>query len=544
MMFMFFSHSPIYLTKKRRAKKENGRAMDPSLISGMTPFLGFLLTFFLFSLFTAHTRRRRAGYGGSGRGSLPPGPPGLPLVGNIFQLGSNPHRSLAVFSKTYGPIMSLKLGRLTAVVISSPEVAKEALKTHDQVLSARTITEPIRAVDHHKNSVVWISSSLVLWRFLRKTMARTLFAPQNLDGIQAIRMRKVEELMSLVNNFCERGEAIDMARASFVAAFNIISNALFSVDLATYDFNKSSCEFHDAVVHLMEVTGKPNVGDYFRFLSFLDLQGSRKEAKLCVDKLFRVFQEFIDARMAKRLSQEPKEASSTDMLDSLLDLTQQNKDEFTLDNLKHLLLDLFVAGTDTNSSTMEWAMAELIRNPEKMVRAQSEIREVIGENCVVQESDIPRLPYLQAIVKETLRLHPPAALIPRKPESDVQISGFLLPKDTQVFVNVWAIGRDSSVWEDPMTFEPDRFLLREIDVRGRDFELIPFGSGRKMCPGISMSLKTMSVALASLLYCFDWKLQNGVVPQNIDMSEAFGLTLHKAKPLCLVPIKKPTLSSS
>ncbi|KFK37348.1 hypothetical protein AALP_AA4G245100 [Arabis alpina] len=192
---------------------------------------------------------------------------------------------------------------------------------------------------------------------------------------------------------------------------------------------------------------------------------------------------------------------------------------------------------------MEWAMSELIRNPDKMVRAQRQIRQLIGENGVVQESDIPRLPYLQAIVKETLRLHPAAPLIPRKAEADVQIFGFLVPKDASVLVNVWAIGRDPSVWENPTRFEPERFLKREIDVKGNDFELIPFGSGRRICPGISMALRTMCRVLASLLYSFDWKLENGVVPQNMDMSDIFGVTLRKAKPLRALPIKKPVRSS-
>ena len=134
--------------------------MELSIIPAVCTVLFFLVTFFLFS--TARTRRD-PNYGGNSQGSLPPGPPGLPLVGNIFQLGFNPHRSLAVFSKTYGPIMSLKLGRLTAVVISSPEAAKEALKTHDHVMSARTFNDPIRAFDHHKHSVVWIPAS-ARWR--------------------------------------------------------------------------------------------------------------------------------------------------------------------------------------------------------------------------------------------------------------------------------------------------------------------------------------------------------------------------------------------
>ncbi|KFK37349.1 hypothetical protein AALP_AA4G245200 [Arabis alpina] len=496
-----------------------------------------LLTLFFFFFATAKSRRNSSG---SGQGSLPPGPSGLPLVGNIFQLGFHPHRSLAAFSKIYGPIMSLKLGGLTAVVISSPEAAKEALKTHDHALSARTFNDPIRAFDHHIHSLVWIPPN-ARWRFLRKVITKTLLSPQSLGAIQSLRMRKVEELVSLVNQFCERGEAIDLARATFVTSFNIISNALFSVDLATFDSNSSSYEFHDAVVHLMQISGKPNVGDYFGYLRFLDLQGIRKEAALCMETLFRVFQEFIEARLAKRLSQ--TEASNIDMLDSLLDITQQNEEEFTMTEVKHMLLDLFVAGTDTSSSTMEWAMSELIRNPDKMAKAQSEIRQVIGENGVVQESDVQRLPYLQAILKETLRLHPAAPLIPRKSESDVEIFGFIVPKNSEVWVNAWAIGRDSSVWENPTRFEPERFLLREIDWKDKNFELIPFGSGRRMCPGYPIALKTMTLVLASLLYSFDWKLQNGVTLENMDMSEVFGLTLHKAKPLCVIPIKKPTISS-
>ncbi|CAN6845128.1 unnamed protein product [Brassica oleracea] len=367
-----------------------------------------------------------------------------------------------------------------------------------------------------------------------------LLSTQRLNAMEPLRMKKVEELMSFINKCCEREEAVDIARAFFVTALNIISNALFSTDFATHD-SKSSHEYHNTVISLMNVTGKPNVGDYFPFLRFLDLQGTRKEATLCTQRLFKVFQDFMNARMAKK-SSHTKDISSFDMLDTLLDLTQENKAELSLNDIKHFLQDLFTAGTDTNSSTMEWVMSELIRNPEKMVKAQSEIRQVIGENGVVQESDIPRLPYLQAIVKETLRLHPAAPLIPRKSESDVHIFGFLIPKNASVLVNVLAIGRDSSVWENPTRFEPERFLLREIDVKGKDFELIPFGAGRRMCPGMSMALRTMSLVLASLLYSFDWKAQKGVVAENMDMTDAFGVTLRKAKPLRAVPTKRSVRS--
>ena len=188
-------------------------------------------------------------------------------------------------------------------------------------------------------------------------------------------------------------------------------------------------------------------------------------------------------------------------------------------------------------------MAELLQNPKAMTKVQDEIDSVIGQNGVVQESDISQLPYLQAVVKETFRLHPPAPLLlPRKAETDVEILGFLVPKDTQVLVNVWAVGRDPSTWENPNRFEPERFLGKDTDVKGRDYELTPFGAGRRICPGLPLAVKTVPLMLASLLYSFDWKLPNGVASEDLDMDESFGLTLHKTNALHAVPVKKRVIS--
>ena len=184
-------------------------------------------------------------------------------------------------------------------------------------------------------------------------------------------------------------------------------------------------------------------------------------------------------------------------------------------------------------------MAELLRNPGKMEKAQNEIRGVIGNDGIVQESYILRLPYLQAIVKETFRLHPPAPLlIPHKAEIDVEICGFTVPKNSQVIVNAWAIGRDPRTWSNPNEFMPERFMECEIDVKGRDFELIPFGTGRRMCPGMQLAHRMVHLILASLLHSHGWKLEDDdVKPENMDMSEKFGLTLQKAQPLRAIPIK-------
>ncbi|KAL0429252.1 UNVERIFIED_CONTAM: cytochrome [Sesamum radiatum] len=230
--------------------------------------------------------------------------------------------------------------------------------------------------------------------------------------------------------------------------------------------------------------------------------------------------------------------SKNDMLEALLDINQKNESELSFDDIKHLLLDLFVAGTDTTSSTVEWAMAELMRNPEKLSKARTELRNVVGQNEEVQESDISRLSYLQAVVKETFRLHPTVPLLlPRKAMEDVEINGFIVPQNTQVLVNVWAIGRDSNVWLNPDEFMPERFMETETDFHGQHFELLPFGGGRRICLGLPLAHRMVHLVLATLISNFDWKLEEGLKLEEVDMNEKFGLTLQKAIPLRALPLK-------
>ncbi|PON33269.1 Cytochrome P450, E-class, group I [Trema orientale] len=194
--------------------------------------------------------------------------------------------------------------------------------------------------------------------------------------------------------------------------------------------------------------------------------------------------------------------------------------------------DLFAAGTDTTSSTLEWSMTELLRKPEILSKAQAELERVIGKGNQVQESDIAGLPYLQAIIKETFRLHPPAPLLlPRKAETDVEVCGYTVPKGAQVLVNVWAVSRDPSIWESPNEFIPERFLESNVDVKGRHFELLPFGGGRRICPGLPLAIRMVHLMLGSLIHSFDWKLEGGVELESMNMEDKFGITLQKAQPL-------------
>ena len=201
---------------------------------------------------------------------------------------------------------------------------------------------------------------------------------------------------------------------------------------------------------------------------------------------------------------------------------------------------MFIAGSDTSGSTTEWAMAELLRNPQVMHKAREELNQVIGTtNNEVKESDIPRLPYIQAIVKETLRLHPPVPLLlPYIAGNDVEVSGYTIHKGNQVLINAWSMGRNPEFWDDPMLFQPERFLgsKSNIDFKGRDFEYLPFGAGRRICPGLPLANRMVSLMLAALVHSFEWELPEGVTPERLDMSEQYGITLKKLAPLCAIPI--------
>ncbi|KAF2315674.1 hypothetical protein GH714_040200 [Hevea brasiliensis] len=201
-------------------------------------------------------------------------------------------------------------------------------------------------------------------------------------------------------------------------------------------------------------------------------------------------------------------------------------------------LELFNAGAETTSTTIEWAMAEILKNKPVMVKVEEELDRVINGGPM-HESEVSQLPYLNALLKETMRLHPAAPfLLPHRALETCEVMNYTIPKDAQVFVNVWAIGRDPTVWEEPLSFKPERFLGSSLDLKGQDFELIPFGSGRRICPGLPMATRQIPLILAHLIHYFDWSLENGEDPATLDMNDKFGLTLQKEKPLRIIPKKK------
>ncbi|XP_038887476.1 geraniol 8-hydroxylase-like [Benincasa hispida] len=460
---------------------------------------------------------------------LPPGPKPLPLIGNLLDLGNKPHKSLAAMAKVHGPIMSLKLGRVTIVVVSSSAMAKEVLQTNDQFLCNRAIPDALKAHGHDETGFAWISVS-PLWRKFRKICNNLLFAGKILDANENLRRKKVEELVEIVRESALKGEAVDVGRLVFATTLNLLSNTVFSVDLADPN-SELARDFKKYVSGMMEAAGKPNLSDYFPVFKKLDVQGLRKSMEIHMGNVLN----FLDSMIKQRMKQQelnPDSVPNNDMLHYLLNY-EEIQAEINQNQMQHLLLVLFSAGSDTTASTVQWAMAELLRNPEKLKKAQKEIRKVLGKNKAMEESDIPRLPYLQAVVKETFRLHPAAPLLlPRKAQQEVEIGGFTIPKDAQIMINAWAIGRDPRRWENPESFEPERLLGSEIDVRGRSFELIPFGGGRRICPGLPLAMRMLYLMLGSLISFFDWKVEDGV---EVNMDDKFGITVEMAHPLRAIP---------
>nr|XP_043633901.1 7-ethoxycoumarin O-deethylase-like [Erigeron canadensis] len=462
---------------------------------------------------------------------LPPGPTPLPIIGSLHLLGDHPHQSLANLAKIHGPVMFLKLGNITTLVISSASAAKEVLQKQDLAFSStRHVPDGLNAHNHSVNSVVWMPIN-VQWRTLRKIINTNIFSGTSLDASQYLRTKKVQELVTYCQKASQSNDCVDIGRAAFRTSLNLLSNTILSKDL-TDPYEDSGKEFKEVYGNIMIEVGKPNLVDFFPVFKKMDPQGIRRRLTSHVGKVLGLFEELINERLGKKnVKQDP------DVLDMILKINHENPQDINREHIKSMLLDLFVAGTDTTSNSLEWAVAELLRNPHIRVKAKDELKEVIGKGKIVEEKDLPKLPYLQCIVKETLRIHPPIPfLVPRRVDNEVKINGYIVPKGTQVLVNAWAIGRDPTIWENPLEFKPERFLNSKIDVHGQDFELIPFGAGRRICPGLPLAIRMIPLMLGSLLNNFDLNLDNKIRQEDLDMTERFGITLQKADPLCVFPV--------
>jgi cytochrome P450 len=468
-------------------------------------------------------------------GKLPPGPLGWPIVGNLLLLGNKPHESLFHLATKYGPLMSLSLGMKTTVVVSSPAMAKEVLKTHDHLLAGRTVIQSVKYTSHDKSSLTWAQCGSH-WRMLRQISNTELFSVKRLESLQHFRRDQVLRTIQQILQEGIKGKSINIEDNMVDATVSLLGNMAFGKDMFV-SHSPAFQEFKDSISKMMVNAGAYNLADYFPVLQWLDLQCIGRNTKIYMERVFGILDKFMEDRLAKRSKMMDGNDGPKDLLDVLLDM---RGDELTLIDIRGYLTDIFAAGTHSSAKAMEWAMAELICNPEKMKRAQAELDEVVGRNQRVEESHIGRLPYLCAVVKEVFRLHPVAPLlIPHRAASTCEIGEYLIRKDTEVIVNVWAIGRDPAIWNEPSKFVPERFIdskMSSVDYNGQHFELLPFGAGRRICVGLPLASRIIHLVLASLLHSFDWASPEGVTAEHVDMTVKLRLrSLQKAVSLKAIP---------
>ncbi|KAI3505781.1 hypothetical protein L1887_28024 [Cichorium endivia] len=307
----------------------------------------------------------------------------------------------------------------------------------------------------------------------------------------------------------------------------IVSKAAFGKGL------NDVTEFTDLIKKVLKEMGGFDVSDVFPSKTFIHhLSGKRVRLAKIHNNLDNILNKIFSEAQKNRSN-----TSEESLLDILLRLKHDPEFPLTVDNIKAVLLDVLAGGHDTSAATVEWALSEAIRSPRVMEKLQAELRGVLKGKERILEDDIRDLSYLNQVIKETLRLHPPGPLLmARESRESCVLGGYDIPKKTKLLINAFAINRDPEYWNDPESFIPERFENNPTSIIGTEYEYIPFGAGRRMCPGVNLGLANVRLPLSNLLYHFNWKLPNGVKNEDIDMSESFAAAVHRKSELVLVPI--------
>ncbi|CAL4934636.1 unnamed protein product [Urochloa decumbens] len=514
----------------------------------LLPLLGLLLLLHLFHLL----KLASAPASSSSRPRLPPGPWQLPLIGSLHHLllsrhGNLAHRTLRDLSRRHGPLMLLRLGSVPTLVVSSAEAAREVLKTHDAAFASRHLT-PTLAVFSVGGRDVLFSPYGELWRHLRRLCALELLSARRVRSFRRVREDEAARLLrSVAGDAAAGGGDVDVGERMCRAVNDAVTRAAVGGRCARRD------EFLRELQNAVALTGGFNLADLYpasrvaRWLS-----QALRDAERCNRAVREIMAEII--REQEKLSAgDGGRNDGEDEDDNLLAVLQRDGGDaqcpLTTEIISTVVLEIFAAGSETSSTTLEWALSELTRNPRVMQKAQSEVREAFNGKHKLTEADTEKLRYLPLVIKETLRLHVPVPfLLPRECREPCRVMGYDIPIGTKVLVNAWAIARDERYWgEDAEDFVPERFEEgSEVDFRGADFEFIPFGAGRRMCPGMALGLVNMELALAGLLYHFDWeevpegKKKKKQQQQQLDggdsgagVGEAFGITVRRKDRLVL-----------
>ncbi|XP_042062162.1 cytochrome P450 81Q32-like [Salvia splendens] len=479
------------------------------MISSMEKSWIYILLLFIIALKYLTKQKRK----------LPPSPIlTLPLVGHLHLLKFPLHRTYHNLSLKLGPIFSLRFGNRLMVVVSSPATVEECFTKNDIVLANRPRFVSGKYIGYNFTSVT-VAPYGDHWRNLRRLTTAEIFSTVRLNAFQSIRADEVGHMLKSLA--CQGSSIVEIRPLLSALMLNNIMRMVagkryFGVEGAEDD--EEAREFPEVLMEVFKHGGVANPGDFFPLLRWIGYMDFEKNLSRIMTKL--------DAFLQRLIEEHRSNNGGDTMIDHMLSLQESEPQNYTHSVIKSTILVMMLAGTDTSATTIEWAMSALLNHPDKMEKARKEIDRVIGTDRILNESDLPKLPYLQNIINETFRLFPATPmLVPHEAAADCKIAGYDIPRGTIVQVNAWAIHRDPHVWDDPESFKPERFEAAEP----RAPQLLPFGMGRRSCPGNVLAQRIVGLTLGCLVQCFYWeRVGEGLV----DMIEGkVGVSIPKQVPL-------------
>ncbi|XP_027177684.1 cytochrome P450 81E8-like [Coffea eugenioides] len=485
--------------------------MEQNLLSN----IAILFLTLILPLLLLHKKRQKK--------SLPSSPPSLPILGHLHLLKPPLHKTFKHLSDKYGPIFSLRFGNQLAVITSSPAIVEECLTKNGIVFANRPSGLGSKYLNYDGTTIATAPYG-PLWKRLRRISTMELFSGTRLNMFSANRQ---DETKLLVKNLYKKSSQnfarVEIRSQMMEMTINNIMTMFSGKRYYGYEVedNKEALQFRDIVREMFELAILSPV-DYFPILRWFGYQNLENRMIAFQKKSDEFLQRLLDEQRTS-----PTGDGRRTIMEILQSMQELEPEFFSDDIIKGFVLILLAAGSETSSSTIEWTMSLLLNHPKELERARAELDKNIGQNRLVEEEDLPKLPYLQSIIYESQRLLPATPiLLPRASSSDCTIGNYTIPSTTILIVNAWAIHRDPQLWDDPESFKPERFLGLENDAYKHKF--IPFGLGRRKCPGAGLANRLVGLTLGSLIQCFEWER---ISNELVDLSEGTGITMSKASPL-------------
>ncbi|XP_004241385.1 nicotine N-demethylase CYP82E4-like [Solanum lycopersicum] len=531
--------------------------MEIHILSHVEAIIGILVFFFLLFLI----RKAKTWKNSKKFGPAPPQLPGAwPIIGHLPQILSNTldgrnrinkdgeiplAHTLGALADKYGPVFTVRQGMFPIAVVSSYEAIKECFTTQDKNLANRVATCSCKYLGYDHANLTFANYG-PYWRMVRKLVVNNLLSSKSLERLKHVRISEVESSIKELYTLFVANEAknvptkVDIGHWFDDMMLNItvkmIGGKRYSQVNNKEEEKEEAERFRKAFNETMYYIAIVGIEDAFPFplLQWLDLQGNIKVMKRIADEMDVILQRWLDDHTNKRKNNESND--DQDLIDIML--TELDKDDFQYGYsretiIKATMLTIVSDATHTTAVHLIWIIACLLNNKHVLEKVHEEIDTKVGKDRWVEDSDIKNLMYFQATIKEVLRLYPPSPMLVHEALADCQVLGYHISKGTRLFVNVWKLQKDSKFWPEPEKFLPERFLTTKakVDVYGKDLEFIPFGSGRRSCPGITMAMQVTYLSIARLLQAFDFDLPNN---DPLDMTEGPGFTAVKKVPLEVV----------